>query len=203
MRITQITPTDETGKRQIYIDDELFASLPADIVMSLDLHTGDEYNEAAAEALILRIESLCALQKSYTFLSYNALSRKKLGEKLRLAGFNQGAIELAMERLEELGLVDDAALAARWVTVMHTSKHWGRRRAYEELYKRGIDRNPAEEALTDYEDGDALYWQLEHKYGKKDLSDPKQRQRVTAGLVRLGFTYDAIRSALREFEDFE
>ncbi len=203
MRITQITPTDETGKRQIYIDDELFAALPADIVMSLDLHTGDEYDEAQAEELILRVESLSALQKAYTYLSYNALSRKKLMEKLQQAGFSEGASELALERLGELGLVDDSALAVRLKTVMLTSKHWGRRRAYEELYKRGIPRDEAEEALADYEDREALYWQLSHKYGKKDLSDPKERQKVTAGLVRLGFSFEDIRSALREFEDFE
>ena len=203
MRISQITPTDETGKRQIYVDGELFAALPADVVMSLDLHTGDEYDEAAAEALVLRIESLRALQKAYTFLSYNAHSRKKLTEKLQKAGFSEGACELAMERLEQLGLIDDAALAARWAAVMLTSKRWGRRRANEELYKRGIDRDTAEAALADYDDGAALYWQLEHKYGKKDLSDPKERQRVTAGLVRLGFSFEAIRNALREFEDFE
>ena len=203
MRITQITPTDETGKRQIYIDDELFAALPADIVMSLDLHTGDEYDEEAAEELILRVESLSALQKAYTYLSYNALSRKKLLEKLQKAGFSEGASEMALVRLEELGLIDDRALAERLAGVMLSSKHWGYRRASEELYKRGIDRCTAEEALSDYDDSEALRYQLSHKYARRDLTDPKERQKVTAGLVRLGFSFDDIRSALREFEDFE
>lgn len=203
MRITQITPTDETGKRQIYFDDELFATLPADIVMSLDLHTGDEYDEEAAEELILRVESLSALQKAYTYLSYNALSRKKLQEKLQKAGFSEGAGEMALVRLEELGLIDDKALAERLAGVMLSSKRWGYRRACEELYKRGIDRYTAEEALSDYDDSEALRYQLSHKYARRDLTDPKERQKVTAGLVRLGFSFDDIRSALREFEDFE
>lgn len=203
MRITQITPTDETGKRQIYFDDELFAALPADVVMSLDLHTGDEYDDEAAEQLILRIESLSALQKAYTYLSYNALSRKKLSEKLLKAGFSEGATDLVLEKLEKLGLVDDNALADRLTAVMLTTKRWGRHRAYEELYKRGIPRDIAELALADYQDEEALVWQLSHKYGKRDLANPKERQKVTAGLVRLGFSFDDIRSALRNFEDFE
>lgn len=203
MRITQITPTDETGKREIYIDGQLFASLPADIVLSLDLRTGNEYDEAAAEQLIIRMESLRALQKAYTYLSYNALSCKKLKEKLAGAGFSDAAAEMALERLEELGLVDDTALALRLKSVMQASKHWGRRRASEELYKRGIASELCREVLADYEDEDALLWQLEHKYARKNLADPKERQRVTAGLVRLGFSFDDIRRALREFEDIE
>lgn len=201
MRITQITPTDETGKRQIYIDGELFAALGADIVMSLDLHTGDEITEAQADELILRVESLRALQKAYTFLSYNAHSRKALSDKLQRAGFSQGAVELALERLEQLGLIDDGALAARLIAVMQNSKHWGRRRAVEELCKRGIPRDMAQEYSADHDNYNGLIWQLEHKYRKRDLTDPKERQKVTAGLVRLGFEFDEIRRALAEFED--
>ncbi len=203
MRITQITPSDETGKREIYIDGELFAAIPADIVMSLDLHTGDEYDEAAAEGLLIRLESLRALQKAYTYLSYNALSHKKLKDKLVGAGFSEEAAELALERLKQLGLVDDTQLALRLKSVMLTSKRWGRRRAKEELYKRGISAEVCSEVLADYEDEAALYWQIEHKYGKRDLADPKERARVTAGLVRLGFSFDDIRRALREIEDIE
>ncbi len=203
MRITQITPSDETGKREIYIDGELFASIPADIVLSLDLHTGEEYDEAAVEMLLIRLESLRALQKAYTFLSYNALSYKKLRDKLVGAGFSPEAAELALERLCELGLVDDRELAMRLKSVMLTSKHWGRHRAKEELYKRGISAEVCSEVLADYDDEAALYWQIEHKYGKRNLADPKERGRVTAGLVRLGFSFDDIRRALRENEDIE
>ncbi len=203
MRITQITPSDETGKREIYIDGELFAAIPADIVMSLDLHTGDEYDEAAAEKLLISLESLRALQKAYTYLSYNALSYKKLEGKLVGAGFSLEATELALERLMELGLVDDRELACRLKTVMLCSKRWGRRRAKEELYKRGIPSEVCSEVLADYDDEEALTWQLEHKYGKRNLADPKERGRVTAGLARLGFSFDDIRRALRENEDME
>lgn len=201
MRITQITPTDENGKRQIYMDGELFATLTADIVMSLDLHSGDELTEAQAEELILRVESLRALQKAYSLLSYNAHSRKALAAKLQKADFSDGATRLALERLEELGLIDDRALALRLIAVMRDSKHWGKRRAVEELYKRGIPRDMAEELTVDYDGYDGLVWQLEHKYRRRDLTDPKERQKVTAGLVRLGFSYDEIRHAFLEFED--
>ncbi|MBR5783226.1 MAG: regulatory protein RecX [Clostridia bacterium] len=203
MQITCITPADGQGKRQIYIDDELFAALPSDVVMSLDLHTGDELNEQQAEDLIVRVESLRALQKAYDYLSYNALSRKKLGEKLIRADFSGDAVERALERLEQLGLVDDKALGERLVSVMQHSKHWGYRRAREELYKRGIAGETADEVLSEYDSMPALYWQLEHKYRKYDLSDIAVRKKVMAGLVRLGFSFDEIRSALRDFEDEE
>ncbi len=198
MQITSITPTDENGKREIYIDGELFATLGADIVMSLDLHSGDELDEAQTEQLLHRVESMRAVQKAYTYLSYNALSRKALFDKLRKAEFSETAIEMALERLEGIGLIDDEALAQRLKGVMLHSKHWGARRAADELYKRGLSRQTITAVLSDYEDGEALYWQLQHKFAKAALSDPKERRRVMNALVRLGFRYDDIRSAMNE-----
>lgn len=206
MKITGITPTDENGKRQIYIDDELFATLGADVVMQLDLHSGDELDDAALEALTARAEGLRALQKAYNYLSYQALSRKKLGERLQKAGFSEAAVEVALTRLEELGLVDDAALSRRLMDVMQHNKHWGPRRREQELYKRGIGL--AERPVAEEEDErEHIRYHLEHKYRKKDLSDPDERRRVTAGLVRLGFSYEEIRAVVNEYiteiEDWE
>lgn len=204
MVITQITPSDENGKRQIYIDDELFATLGADVVMTLDLHAGDELDEEALEDLTARAEGLRALQKAYTYLSYQALSRKKLGDKLKTAGFSPSAVEAAMQRLEQLGLVDDEALAQRLMDVMQKSKHWGPRRREQELYKRGIT---CESECESGDEREHIRYHLEHKYRKRDLSDPDERRRVSAGLVRLGFSFEDIRAVIHEysnnFEDFE
>ncbi len=202
MVITSITPSDENGKRQVYIDGELFATLGADIVMSLDLHTGDELDDAALEELIAKAEGLRALQKAYVYLSYQALSRKKLAQKLAGAGFSEAAVSVALDRLEELGLVDDEALAARLMDVMQKSKHWGPRRREQELYKRGVSAPVFQEE----DEREHIRYHLEHKYRKKDLSDPDERRRVSAGLARLGFDYEDIRAVLSEYtynEDFE
>ena len=203
MVITHITPSDENGKRQIYIDDELFATLGADIVMSLDLHTGDELDDEALEQLTAKAEGIRALQKSYVYLSYQALSRKKLGEKLSKAGFSEGAVEVALVRLEELGLVDDEALAGRLMDVMQKSKHWGPRRRTRELYKRGITAESEQEG----DEREHIRYHLEHKYRRKNLADPDERRRVSAGLARLGFDYEDIRAVLNEYttevEDYE
>ncbi|MBQ6947686.1 MAG: RecX family transcriptional regulator [Clostridia bacterium] len=201
MIITSITPTDENGKREIYIDEELFATLGADIVMSLDLHTGDELDEAALEELIARAEGLRAIQKAYTYLSYQALSRKKLGEKLQKAGFSEAAVAVAMERLEELGLVNDEVLARQLKDVMERNKHWGPRRRAQELYKRGITPPPDEQEAGD--EREHIRYHLEHKYRKKDLSDPDERRRVAAGLARLGFSFEDIRAVMGEYTDTE
>lgn len=197
MVITSITPSDENGKRQIYIDDELFATLSADIVMSLDLHRGDELDDEALEALRAKAEGIRALQKAYSYLSYQALSRKKLGERLLKAGFSEAAVEVALCRLEELGLVDDEALAGRLMEVMQRSKHWGSRRRAQELYKRGISSDVIGE--TEEDEREHIRYHLEHKYRKKDLSDPDERRRVSAGLARLGFQFEDIRSVMNEY----
>ena len=41
---------------------------------------------------------------------------------------------------------------------------------------------------------------LETKYHNKNLSDPKERQKVTASLIRRGFDFDAIRTGLAKVQ---
>ncbi len=203
MRITAITPSDENGRRQIFTDGEPFVSMTADLVMALDIHVGDELDDRRLEEITVRVESAAALQKAYTFLSYNALSRKALFDKLIRAGYGEAACEAALERLEQVGMVDDAALCARLVDVMRHTKRWGHRKVRFELRRRGIPEETVREALDDgFDDTENAVCQIRKKYAGGDLSDPKTRAKIAAGLNRLGFDYDTVRAAIT-VENFE
>lgn len=87
--------------------------------------------------------------------------------------------------------------------VMQKSKHWGPRRRTQELYKRGITT----ESTGEGDEREHIRYHLEHKYRRKNLADPDERRRVSAGLARLGFDFEDIRAVLNEYttevEDYE
>lgn len=202
MTLTRITPSDENGKREIYFDDEPFGSLSADLIMEFDLHIGQQYDEADIEALLCKIETKRAVQKAYTYLSYQSMSRKKLTDKLLKADFSADAVEAAADKLTELGLINDTAYAERLLDVARNVKHWGSARVRQEMFARGIPSEVIEEMLSDgYDDRPNALYQLAHKYRKRDMTDAAERRKITAGLVRLGFSFDDIRAAIGEFEE--
>ena len=101
-----------------------------------------------------------------------------------------------VERLRQVGLLDDERYAARVARSLSEVKHYPRRRIEQELRHRGIDPLTAQTAVEgleseDFEQALAL---LERKYYNK-LNDPDSRRRVVAALARRGFSYGAIRRA--------
>lgn len=202
MEITQITPSDENGRREIFVDGAPFLKMAADLVMALDIHVGDEMDDERLQALIDKADSMRALEKAYTYLSYNALSRKTLAQKLKKAGFSDAAAELALDRLEELGLVDDERYAARLLSVMRRQKAWGARKIVFEMKKRGVPEEMIARLMDDgFDERESAAAFFAGKYGKRDLRDPKERRRVIAGMSRYGFSYEDIRAVLAQYEE--
>lgn len=102
-----------------------------------------------------------------------------------------------VERLREVGLLDDERYATRLAHSLSETKLYPRRRIEQELRHRGISAVLIQEVVSelegeDYEQALAL---LQKKYYNK-LDDPDSRRRVIAALARRGFGYGAIRRAL-------
>ena len=77
-----------------------------------------------------------------------------------------------------------------------------------ELYRRGIDSDTINEVLEEYENENetdniqTIVDIIRKKYYNK-LVDEKSRQKVVAALVRLGYSFSDIRSAMSEFSSDE
>jgi len=97
--------------------------------------------EAQAKDLCLRL------------LTDRARSRAELSKKLTDKGFDADVAVRALDRLAEVGLVDDAAFASQWVHSRHTYSGKGRRALAMELRTKGVAPDVAAVAL-DQIDGD-------------------------------------------------
>lgn len=135
------------------------------------------------------------LEKAVNLLNYRAHSRKELSDKLkRKTGCRDAELEVVLNRLEELGFLNDRTYASSVVRSC-ARKGYGTQRVMSELARRGIPKRFREEALTEMpETGDTLERLIREK-----LRNPANRdevRKVSAAMVRRGYTWDEIRHAI-------
>mgnify|MGYP003610110901 FL=1 len=133
-------------------------------------------------------------------ISYRDHSKKGLTDKIKRACDEESA-EKAVERMEELGLVNDENFARRYAEQLLFSKHNAPRGAVRQLVQKGIDRELAEEIIEeiDFDPCDGIRAVIDRKY--KNINDEKIRRRAVAALQRLGYGWDDIKTVLREYTE--
>ncbi len=202
--LTAILPNDsDPAKRDLYVDGAFYLSVPLELLLQQELSVGDPFGDEEVEALTLAAELIPAKEKAYQYLGYGDLSRKRLYEKLTRFGIRPAVAELACDRMEEQGFINDERLAYRLAERFMEGKHWGPRRILPELIQRGFSADLAAEAVESLGDDftDGVAYHLETKYRRSDLSDRKERNRVVQGLLRLGFSYEDINQGIKEDDD--
>ena len=87
--------------------------------------------------------------KAARLLALRPHFRRELEMKLERAGYERGQIAEALDKLAQLRLLDDAALARSFVETVARCKGWGRMRVAQELARRGAPEAAAQAALAD------------------------------------------------------
>lgn len=80
-------------------------------------------------------------------LTVRARSRAELATALASRQVPEETAEQVLDRLEEVGLVDDRSFAAQWVGARHRQRGLSRRAIRQELRTKGVDDDAAAEAL--------------------------------------------------------
>lgn len=80
-------------------------------------------------------------------LAVRARSRAELTQRLAAKGFDAEVTASALDRLAEVGLIDDAAFAEQWVHSRHTFSGKGRAALAQELRRKGVAPETAAAAL--------------------------------------------------------
>ena len=145
-----------------------------------------------------------ALQAALRFLEARPRSTVEIRERLRRKAFEPDAISAVLDRLGELGLVDDAAFARFWVENRQSSRPRGTGMLRDELRRKGIDRAVADTILgDDHLVGDEAeqVWTLARAALRKyaGAADRATFMRRMGGyLQRRGFSFDTIRPVVEQ-----
>lgn len=151
-----------------------------------------------------------AMEMAARFLATRPRTRWELERRLRRGGVPDDLIGATLDRLTELGYVDDAAFARYWQEQRDRHAPRGRRMIEAELRQRGVTREtfhqledepgPAtsDDVLPETEPERARIALARHLRGRRLPTDRKALQRLGSFLMRRGFDAETVRGALRE-----
>lgn len=184
---------------QLYLDGEAAVKLDAATAQEARLRVGMELDDEELHEMLQKSDAARAKEKALYLLEHRPHAKRELERKLsRTVG--EEAAQAAADRMEELGLVDDADYAARLAQEL-ARKGYAFSRTVQELVRRGVDRELAQEAAREAspDPEEAIRRLIQRKYERR-LGDEKGRRQTAAVLQRLGYRWEEIRSALREFD---
>ncbi len=139
-----------------------------------------------------------ALLRAMRIIGTRAMSVKELRDRLVEKGETEENAEACTEKLCELGYLNDENYSAMIVR-HYTAKGYGISRVKQELYRRGIDRELWEDALSEVEEGTEKIDKLLRSKLKNDEPDRAELKKASDFLLRRGFGYSEIKEAINRF----
>lgn len=216
MKITALTAQRQNPDRvNVMIDGAYRFSLDVFQVTDLGIKVGRELSEAelselenesqfgklyarALEYSLVRPRSVKELRDYLYRKSRPARVRsKKTGTLVERPGASKETAGRVLERLVDKGYVDDEKFTRYWIENRNVTKGASARKLRAELAAKGVDRQLIERIATESprSDSDELRKIIARKRDR--YSDDMKFMQY---LVRQGFSYDDVKSALREDE---
>ena len=191
-------------KIHIYIDDEYRMSVDSDFWYSEKWHSLKEIDDEELTALENAVSFRRAYNAGLNLLSYRDHGRNELKRKLVSKKYPADAAEYAVDRLCELGLINDFNYAEMLSDELIRKKGYSPKRVRQELLSRGISREICEQISDnlDFSPELSIIDLLQKKYSRY-LATEKGRKKVFNSLLRLGYSYSEINSALRKWDNGE
>ncbi len=149
-----------------------------------------EFDPASVEA---------AKKRALWLLDKRDYSRAELLKKLTEKGYAEETAAAAVDRLAELGFVDDARYAP--IVVRHyAAKGYGARRVQAELQRRGIPKELWDAAMEEMPSQDeSVDKLLRSRMRGAESTDRAALKRAADALLRRGYAWDEINAAVERY----
>ena len=188
----EVSNGEESEIVEFVLLDELFEPLNIDVGDEIGngLATLDHYSTVTA-----------AYSSACLSFAYVQSSIKALYRKLIVKGFSKEASREAIDIVESRGFVDEENIAIRRAELM-VEKLWGRSRILKKLYEEGFPASVIEGVAYELESVDFAEncrRVIEKKYHFIP-DDRKERDKMYASLIRLGYSGADIRAAISKIE---
>lgn len=186
---------ERDGRVDISLEGDISFSL--DPVLAATLYVGQYLTDAELGALRERDAAETAYNLALRYLSYRPRSEGEVRRHLQDKGVGNGAIEMAISRLRQVGLLNDAEFARLWVEGREAHRPRSRRMLHAELKQKGVEPEVAEAATASVDDEEAA-WRVARKALPRyaDLEWQVFYRRLLALLQRRGFAFGLSRKVV-------
>jgi regulatory protein len=181
----------------VYIDGEFAFGLA--MIEALKLKKGQHLDDADIERLKALDEIEVAHEHALNYLSYRPRSAEEVRRSLRKSkkNFGETTIKIVIERLENTGLLDEAAFARYWVENRSQFKPRSARALRYELRQKGVSDPAIQAAIEDLDEESEAYRAAQSRLRRYAQADEETfRKRLGDFLARRGFSYGIVKNVL-------
>ena len=218
MRITDISVQVKNSDRvNVSVDGKYRFSLDIVQLTELGIKRGNVYEESEVQAFEVESQfgKLYAKTLEYCLMRPHIARevrdylwrktrpsrvRRKDGAVYERPGVAPEQADRVFDRLLEKGYIDDERFARFWIENRHLRKGASRRKLVQELRAKGVESSIIEANLEESTRTDTSELR---KMIEKKASRYADRQKLMQYLVRQGFSYDDVKTALVEFDQTE
>lgn len=205
--ITKIESQKKNKDRvNIYVNNEFFMAIYAELVYSFNLKKGIEIDENKLKKLLKDEMYIKAKNKALNILSKADQSEKKIKEKLS-SEFEEDTIDKVIDFLKRNNFINDDTLAQKIVNTSVNLNKYGKNKIKQNLYIKGIDKNSIDDALSEIDDNieyeNAMYLAKKRYNRVKNEDKRKIYQKISQHLAYKGFNYDIIKRVLNKLLSFD
>lgn len=196
MRIVDLKK-DKLHLTRLFLNDGSEVLIDNDVCCEKCLKKGTQIDNL--QELIFESDYRRAKSRAIWYLDRSAHTEKALYLKLVRAGFSKQVCTKVIARLIEVGLLDDERYAQNYAERLMES-NVSKREAVQKMLAKGVPYELAKSVLeeTDTDEQQQIKNLIEKKYRQKLLGE-NGVQKVYGALVRKGFSYSAVKTALSDY----
>lgn len=203
MQITSIDKQIKNPERfDIYIDNNYSFSLDYEDLAQSGIKVDDYIDPDFLSELIYLSQYKKAYNKALKFLTARARSCYEVTRKLSILKYDNKVIEDVVQKLTDLGYINDEEFSKQWAEDRKNLKRAGKKKVIAELINKGINYKTAEDAVNQCQTDDLKIAEslLEKKLkGSIDPDNIKAFNKIYRYLLSKGIEYDTARRAIERF----
>ena len=197
MKITKLeVQKNDKNRVNLYVDDEFYSGIPAELVYLEHLKTGLEIDEKDLKKIIFENEKSKAMSRVTKYIGSSLKTQKQIRDYLRKKEYSDDTIEFVMSKLVEYNYIDDQKYAQAYVLTY--GKKYGKLKLKSQLKVKGVSEEIIECVLEDNK-VDSIE-SVASKYLKNKVMSYEVCQKLFRFLYSRGYEFDEINSYINKLK---
>lgn len=197
MKITKLeVQKNDKNRVNLYVDDEFYSGIPAELVYLEHLKTGLEIDEKDLKKIIFENEKSKAMSRVTKYIGSSLKTQKQIRDYLRKKEYSDDTIEFVMSKLVEYNYIDDKKYAQAYVLTY--GKKYGKLKLISQLKIKGVSEEIIEYVLEDNK-VDSIE-SVASKYLKNKVMSYEVSQKLFRFLYSRGYEFDEINSYINKLK---
>lgn len=197
MKITKLeVQKNDKNRVNLYVDDEFYSGIPAELVYLEHLKTGLEIDEKDLKKIIFENEKSKAMSRVTKYIGSSLKTQKQIRDYLRKKEYSDDTIEFVMSKLAEYNYIDDKKYAQAYVLTY--GKKYGKLKLISQLKAKGVSEEIIECVLEDNK-VDSIE-SVASKYLKNKVMSYEVCQKLFRFLYSRGYEFDEINSYINKLK---